>query len=104
MTREEFDELNSYLGLVTINDLQDKEDRLLLHGYTMKRNTFDLYLENGMFVKRIDGKVYGDGDYEDCEDYMTTPDGLKRLYPAKCDYEFCKLLLDRDVYLPFTTF
>ena len=27
----------------------------------------------------------------------------KRLYPAKCDYEFCRLLKEHGVYLPFTT-
>mgnify|MGYP007039915543 FL=1 len=28
----------------------------------------------------------------------------KRLYPETCDYEFCVLLKERDIYLPFTTY
>ena len=28
----------------------------------------------------------------------------KRLYPEKCDYHFCKLLKEKGIDLPFTTF
>lgn len=28
----------------------------------------------------------------------------KRLYPETCDYEFCKLLKEAGVHLPFTSF
>jgi hypothetical protein len=34
------------------------------------------------------------------EDYIPS----KRLYPERCDFEFCKLLKETDVNLPFTTF
>ena len=33
--------------------------------------------------------------------YDFVPD--KRLYPERCDYNFCRLLKEKGIHLPFTT-
>lgn len=104
MTKQEYDKITNTRrsnDLITINDLINKEDRTLLYGYLCDRSTFHVYIkEEEIFVVR-----YG---YEQkpklCEvayNEYYVPD--KRLYPECCDYEFCKLLIERGISLPFTT-
>jgi hypothetical protein len=87
-------------------DLKNQSDRTLLWGYTCERHSWHVYLEDGIIYK----VMYGFGDdilsFED-EQYVRqnteyVPD--KRLYPEACDFEFCELLKERGVNLPFTTF
>ncbi|QSF43401.1 hypothetical protein [Paenibacillus tianjinensis] len=97
---EQLKKSNSQQKIISIEDLKDDSDRTLLYGYTCSRNTWHVYIEN----KRIYVVVYGfDGDPKWLNvdnNYEFVPD--KRLYPERCDYDFCRLLKDSGVELPFT--
>lgn len=109
MTEQEYAVLRLYGKiLIDINDLENKTDRTLIYGYTTDRDTFHLYLDNGNFV------VVTYGYPNKLISYFTTNDGKirpcncipnKRVYPAMCDYEFCKILDSmKDITIPFTTY
>lgn len=91
---------------IKANELADQSDRTLIYGYTVGRETFHLYLENGTFNRVIyDGdKVFlaGETELDVIELMQCVPD--KRVYPERCDFEFCRILKSRDVSIPFTTF
>lgn len=91
---------------IKANELADQSDRTLIYGYTVGRETFHLYLENGTFNRVIyDGdKVFlaGETELDTIELMQCVPD--KRVYPERCDFEFCRILKSRDVSIPFTTF
>ena len=109
MKKEEFEKLE-LTKVIIASDLINKKDRTLLYGYTCARETFHVYLKNMKIHVVIYQNYYG------CEtvkpknmreiivksnmDYI--PD--KRLYPETCDFEFCKLLKEKDIHLPFTNF
>lgn len=85
-------------------DLEGREDRTLLYGYTTERATFHVYLRDRVIYKKIYGLAdcaweCREDDIEIDEHYVPN----KRLYPEACDFEFCKLLRQRGVSLPFTT-
>ena len=100
MYKIEYEMLNDH-SLVTINKLKDKSDRTLLYGYTCERDTWHVYIKDGIIhtaiykckESLIERRVNDNFDY--------VPD--KRLYPECCDYEFCTLLNEKGVNLPFTT-
>lgn len=132
MNEKEFQDLKNVQTakeVITVDDLDNKNDRTLLFGYT-KDLFWHVYLEHNVITTLIysyyysyyncyeltyskdirfnrrcgDKENYDTAYYNEIEisqfsDYI--PD--KRLIPAKCDYEFCKLLLERGVHLPFTT-
>lgn len=96
--------------LISVKDLLNTKDRTLLYGYTCARETFHVYLKNNEIHTVMYNNDYS-GDYKKPKDmreltiksnYDYVPD--KRLYPEACDYEFCKLLKERGINLPFTTF
>ncbi len=91
---------------IKANELADQSDRTLIYGYTVGRETFHLYLENGTFNRVIyDGdKVFlaGETELDAIELMQCVPD--KRVYPERCDFEFCRILKSMDVSIPFTTF
>ena len=94
--------------LINAKDLLNNKDRTLLYGYTCTRETFHVYLKNNEIytvmynndysVDRTKPKDMRELAIKSNYDYV--PD--KRLYPETCDYEFCKLLKERDISLPFT--
>lgn len=102
MTLEEFNILEKKDELLSVNDLENHNDRTLLYGYTCERETFHVYLKNNEFHRVIyhditdmrELKIEYNGEF--------IPD--KRLYPESCDYEFCCLLKERGIELPFTWF
>ena len=116
MTKEMFDKLKQHdfdqAETLSVHDLDPylRNDRTLLYGYTCERKTFHVYLKD----EKIYVVVY-------CNDYSTpktkprnmvqirvtsnhdyVPD--KRLYPERCDYEFCRLLKEKGIELPFTAY
>ena len=106
MTQEELKELENIeeiKHLITIKDLKDKSDRTLLFGYTCDRDTWHVYINNNKIIsicysyneKITEGNTI---IIEDNEDYVPN----KRLYPERCDFEFCKLLKEYGINLPFT--
>lgn len=101
MTFDEYEKLmdiNKYV--ITINDLNNKENRVLLYGYTSDRKTFEVSLESdGISCCKygIDGSDVEYMEIENNFDYVPN----KRVYPYESDYEFCKLLMERGVEIPF---
>lgn len=109
MERKEFYKLTNKPIAITVDDLDDARSRTLLYGYTCDRCTFHLYLMDEEFFTFIYKensdhffKHGGTIDMERTNSTMLVPD--KRLYPECCDYDFCNLLQQRGIGLPFTSF
>lgn len=87
------------------DDLKNKSDRTLLYGYTCDRDTWHVYIKDEV-IHTIWYNARED-DVVICElpDYISNKQYIpnKRLYPETCDFEFCSLLIDKGVHLPFTT-
>jgi len=105
MNKEQFDKLKGIEKakeqVITIDDLINKTNRTLLYGYTCERDTWHVYIKDNKIFAVI--YKYGESPKEMniFSNYCYIPD--KRLYPETCDYEFCKLLKDKEIDLPFTT-
>jgi hypothetical protein len=102
MNIEEFEKLKNIdeiENLITVNDMINKEPRTLIYGYTIDRDTFEIIIDygDGEIKKFID-----DVEYIIESNYDFIPN--KRVYPAKSDFEFCKLLIQRGIDIPFTIF
>ena len=89
---------------INVKALSDKKERTLLYGYMLSRDTFHVYIRNGILHKVIyDGESHEAKLYESGE--AISLDGIvpsKRLYPECCDFEFCELLVKAGVDLRFT--
>ena len=114
MEKEWFDKLNQYgfekANIIYAHDLRPYVyNKTLLYGYTCERDTFHVYIKNEQIYTVVYQNEYYRGVIKPINmrqvkinsnrDYI--PD--KRLYPERCDYNFCKLLKERGVHLPFTT-
>lgn len=90
---------------VTAGFLQDQTPRTLIYGYSTARDTFHLYLaEDGIHLVIYDYhklQLQHKHENEGIRFSECVPD--KRVYPEACDYEFCTMLLQADVRIPFTT-
>lgn len=86
--------------ILTAENLTDKSDRTLLYGYTTDGTSWHVYIQNNQIhaIYYDINKVPNDLIIESNRDFVPN----KRLYPETCDFEFCKLLKEKDVYLPFT--
>jgi hypothetical protein len=86
---------------ISAADLINKADRTLLYGYTCDRSTWHVYLKNGEIhtLRYISVKSTREILVTSNKDYI--PD--KRLYPERCDFEFCSFLKNLGYSLPFTT-
>lgn len=81
---------------VNVDDLYNKSDRTLLHGYTCDRDTFHVYIKDMKIhtvTYRTDYKNNTPIFMEEIQiakndDYIPN----KRLYPETCDFEFCEKL------------
>jgi hypothetical protein len=93
--------------VISPDDLENKSDRTLLYGYTCDRDTWHVYIkdevihttwydarEDEITIFELPSKGY-------ISNYVYIPN--KRLYPECCDYEFCALLKEKGMDLPFTT-
>lgn len=89
-------------ALVTAKDLENQENRTLLYGYDCERDTWHTYLKDGEIITVIYPHKSNVRRFDVQENEHFVPN--KRLYPESCDYEFCKLLKESGVYLPFTTY
>ena len=114
MRKEWFDKLNQYDcdqdNLIYAHHLRPYlYNKTLLYGYTCERDTFHVYIKNEQIFVVVYKNEYSSGVVKPTNmrqitvtsnrDYV--PD--KRLYPERCDYNFCKMLKERGVDLPFTT-
>jgi len=114
MTKEWFDKLNQIdfeaADIIYAYNLRPYVyNKTLLYGYTCERETFHVYIKNEQIYVVVYSTEYVKGaptpknmrqiKVTSNRDYV--PD--KRLYPERCDYNFCKLLKEKGVQLPFTT-
>lgn len=108
MLLQEYKNLLDYENKYAIHlmELEDKSDRTLIYGYTCDRDTFHLYLQNGIF-KVV---TYGYPDImighfigvEEIRGVNCLPN--KRVYPECCDYNFCQLLQAMHITVPYTVY
>ena len=104
MNKEQFELLKNYKDriIITVDDLIDTSDRVLILGYNIERDTFKIELKDKKFIKTI--HKYGMDSTKHPIDFNEDFVPSKRVYPEESDFEFCQLLISRGVYIPFTTF
>ena len=91
---------------VTVQDINDNQtDRTLILGYTVHRNTFHVYLKDGILHRHVYDYT-GQTLTHDFGDTLLASSLApnKRSYPQWCDFEFCKLLLVKGVNPNFTRY
>lgn len=101
MNRKQYELLTSG-KVIEFSDLKDKTERTLIWGYTCDRASFHVYIKDEE-IKAI--MYFSEKDIKELNiqyNSQYVPD--KRLYPEACDYEFCCLLAQDGVNLPYTTF
>ena len=106
MRKEEYNQLTGE-RTISIAALGNQTNRTLLYGYNIERKTWHVYLWNGVIHLLIYNFQGHQLDYRNYTEVPIDPCPLipdKRLYPEACDFEFCSLLRDSGVILPFTTF
>lgn len=103
MTKEEYELLSVPTKSIplTAKDLVNKTPRTLLFGYTGDRTTWHVYFDGRRIVTVIYDYFIPLRELEIFKDEDYVPN--KRLYVECCDYEFCKLLQDRNIHMTFTT-
>jgi hypothetical protein len=90
-------------SVVQAGDLISQKDRTLLYGYTCERDTWHVYLKDGVIYCCVYPYKQSPKQFTPKTNSGYIPD--KRLYPAMCDFEFCMLLKQNGVSsFPFTTF
>ena len=113
MTLKELETLNSLenkqFETIKVEDLSNTEDRTLIYGYTCERDDFHVYIKNKEIHIVIYSTTYSTTIRpKQMREIIPTIDREyvpnKRIYPAACDFEFCRLLQDRGVTLPFTCY
>jgi len=91
--------------LLSVEDLNDRSDRTLLYGKTFDGNIYHVYLEDG----KIHAINYNDREEQpklyivniaNNQDYIPKEMFLS---PEKSDFEFCKLLKERGIGLPVSS-
>lgn len=115
MTNKQYELLNNINKaneLISVENLCNIKDRTLLYGYNYYRTIFHVYLKNRIIHTVLYKTIYSDLyltikpinmiEISVMSNYDYVPN--KRLYPEACDYEFCKLLKERNIILPFTIF
>ena len=115
MTKSGFEKLMQFdketKKLICVDDLSPYiYNKTLLYGYTCDRKTFHVYLKDRNIFVVIYENDYSTGNARPknmrqvlvSSNYDFVPD--KRLYPERCDYNFCLLLKERGIHLPFTAY
>lgn len=114
MTKNGYERINDYSErakkVIDAYYLRNQEDRTLLYGYTCERLTWHVYLKDGVIHtitynqtfenEGVNAHQITEIDIKDNKDYVPN----KRVYPALCDFEFCMLLRQNGVDIPFTTY
>lgn len=86
-------------------DLANQQDRTLMYGYNVARQTFHVYLRGGVIHQvtyRNDVLLEHKTENEITSNDFYVPE--KRAYPGWCDFEFCSTLILRGAEISFTTF
>jgi hypothetical protein len=88
-------------------------DRTLLYGYDCERRTHHVYLQHGMVYQTIYENGLQGAVVHDRTNWSSSPITLlevktlipnKRLYPERCDFEFCRWLISYGLEPIFTVF
>ena len=112
MDRTQFDliekRMPADIAINFVDLMSNVTDRTLVYGYFSDRATFHLYLQ-GKEIHRLVTRAgeppeIVSHDVYDGKVPLTDVVPDKRVYPKACDFEFCQLLLDVGVRMPFTTF
>jgi hypothetical protein len=87
--------------------LANQTPRTLLWGYDLERNSWHVYLDEFGIINRVHYAYLNHlisfvQEHQVSENKGYAP--TKRLYPEACDYEFSKMLLESNTYMPWTTF
>lgn len=93
--------------LITIKSLSDITDRTLLFGRNHDRSQFHVYIKNGKIHVTTydvtwfhnDVAPYGVRSIQPKTNKDYLPDNI--VYPERSDYEFCKLLIQSGLTVPF---
>ena len=117
MNHTEYESIEALQGwpIIDVAELVDKSDRTLLYGYTVERHTHHVYLKDQfihvlIYVSNFD---MSDEKIKDVVFYNVDkrhhlkripflPN--KRLYPERCDFDFCKVLIEKGLELSFTNY
>lgn len=91
---------------LTVELLKDRTPRTLVYGFDCSRNTWHLYLtEEGKFQRVLydtHGFLVDAYTFTEIKPEEAVPD--KRIYAEKSDFEFCQLLLNSGVAVPFASY
>lgn len=109
MTPEELTALQAFQPSTVIvkgQDLKNQENRTLIFGYTVERDTFHVYLHDGEIYTVIENKIHDNPrkswdfrrevteiDVGQNENYVPS----KRIYSERSDFEFCQLLMQGGI-------
>lgn len=92
--------------LIHVSELENlDQDRTLMYGYGFESDTFHVYLKDGQIHKVVYGypdKLIYSSSGESAACVSLAPG--KRAYPAACDAQFAKLMLEKNQYVAYTTF
>ena len=109
MTEQEYEALTAYQASperIGAHMLLNRKPRTLIWGYDVDRNSFHAYLGNDgkihIVLYAFEGYLLSHKTEDEAAPREYVPN--KRVYPAACDLEFCRILMDADVSIPFTTF
>lgn len=93
---------------VSVDMLRSDRPRTLMYGYDGEKNTFHLYLDD----QKVMHSVYYEPAWpflllshesgSDLDVQKCMPN--KRVYPERCDFEFCEILKRMGALIPFTSF
>lgn len=109
MTEDQLERLRNFnkppVRLLARECLTDLTPRTLVYGYFTDRSDLHVYLAEDGRIHRVvyvgDTLAwYGTEETLTLESFTVS----KRLYPECCDFEFCQVLKEHDVSLPFTTY
>lgn len=107
MDRQEYETLNAVAVRAPKIDaamLKNQSDRTLIWGYTCDRQSFHVYLKDGVITRAVYMNSYPQ-DLWDVRTDLTDPADFvpnKRAYPEACDSEFCALLKTHGAHISFT--
>jgi hypothetical protein len=119
MNEQQLEELRALLHTtdgpcVAVSDLDDHGDRTLVYGYTLDRETFHVYLSDGLIHRFIYRYRTAPGTAErsvevvahDAAPAMAASKLVpsKRAYPQLCDAEFCRILIELGAHVAFTSY
>ena len=107
MNKQEYHVLTNIIDgeRILVEDLVNRQDRTLIYGYDISRYTFHLYLQDGDFILDF-WKHPEEPETIYAQTYINASTCVpnKRVYPERCDFEFCALLQEKGIDIPFTTF